>query len=58
MPANGEELNTINEILRNGMEDYRIDNTGNLEDLKIKVIKLISEIIYAERVHKGVSGDT
>ena len=58
VPANSEELNTINEILRNGMEDYRIDNTGNLEDLKIKVIKLISEIVYAERIHKGVSGDT
>ena len=58
VPANSEEHYTVNEILRNGMEDYRIENNGSLEDLKEKVIKLISEVIYAEKVHKDIPGNT
>ena len=58
VPANSEEHYTVNEILRNGMDDYRIDNEGSLEDLREKVIKLISEVIYAEKVCKDVPGNS
>ncbi len=32
--------------------DYRIDNSGSLEDLRRKVVKLVGEI------EKGVSGES
>ncbi len=57
-PANEEEGQSIQTIILERHYNYVLLNDGSLEDLKEKIIKLISEIIYAERVHKGVSGDT
>ena len=57
-PANEEEGQSIQTIILERHYNYVLLNDGSLEDLKEKIIKLISEIVYAERIHKGVSGDT
>ena len=57
-PANEEEGQSIKTIILERYYNYILLNDGNLEDLKEKIMKLISEIVYAERIHKGVSGDT
>lgn len=57
-PANEEEENSFGKILRTYRFQHFLLNNGGLEDLKEKVIKLISEIIYAEKVHKDIPGNS